>query len=284
MVQGRAIAAEEICQITKLIASHPEWSRSKLSQELCQLWDWRNAKGILKDIACRSLLRKLEQKGYIVQPPRRRKAPQRMREQKNILIPLPFYSQACNLKKSQPLEIEIVKPGTSSGKLFNTLLAHHHYLGYRGSVGEHLAYLIRDGKGAILGCLLFGAAAWRIAPRDKFIGWKEEKRKVNLQLIANNMRFLLLKKVPHLASHLLGKISRRLSRDWQEKYGHPILLLETFVEVGRFAGTCYRAANWKCLGQTQGRSRNDRYSKLKVPIKEVYVYPLVRDFQERLCN
>lgn len=285
IVQGKRITSGEIAQISEMIVAHPEWHRSRLSQELCRLWDWRNGKGILKDMACRSLLRKLESKGYIHLPPRRRTAGSRMRDQKDILnLPLPFYSSASNLPEAKPLKIEIVKAKTSSSKLFASLLAQHHYLGYRGSVGEHLAYLIWDGQGAILGCLLFGAAAWRVAPRDKFIGWVEERRQTNLQLITNNMRFLLLKKIPHLASHVLGRIGRRISRDWQEKYGHPIVLLETFVEVGRFVGTCYRAANWKCLGQTQGRSRNDRYSKLKVPIKQVYVYPLVRDFKEILCT
>jgi hypothetical protein len=208
-----------------------------------------------------------------------------MRDQKDVLLPpLPFYSQSCTLSEAQPVKIEIVKPRTTQGKLFNSLLAHYHYLGYRGSVGEHLPYLIWDKSGDVLGCLLFGAAAWKIAPRDQFIGWNKEQRERNLQLIANNMRFLLLKKIPHLASHLLGKIVRRISEDWQEKYGHPIVMLETFVEVGRFAGTCYRAANWTYVGETKGRSRNDRYSKLEVPVKRIYLYPLVKNFREVLCS
>lgn len=284
IVQGRVVTSKDIAQILELLAGHPEWSQWKLSRELCWLWNWRNGKGILKDIACRSLLRKLESKGQIALPPRRHKPPQRMKDQKNLLIALPLYSQVCNLEEAQPLRIEIVKPKTSQGRLFNTLLAQHHYLGYRGSVGEHLPYLIQDKGGNILGCLLFGAAAWRITPRDKFIGWNEEQRQRNLLLIANNMRFLLLRRIPHLASHLLGKIAQRISKDWEEKYGHPIFLLETFVEVGRFAGTCYQAANWKYLGQSRGLSRNSIGRKPTVPIKHIYVYPLVKDFRKMLCT
>lgn len=283
-IQGRSLGLEDIVRISEMITAHPEWHRSKLSQELCRSWDWRNGKGILKDIACRSLLRKLESKGYIVLPPQRHVPKPRMKGTKDLLLPLPFYSQANDLPEAQPLKIEIVEPKTIKGKLFDTLLVQYHYLGYKGSVGEHLPYLIWDQKENVLGCILFGAAAWRIAPRDQFIGWNEGQRQRNLPLIANNMRFLLLKKIPHLASHLLGKIAQRISRDWEEKYGHPIVLLETFVEVGRFAGTCYRAANWSYVGKTQGRSRNDRYSKLKVPIKGIYLYPLIKDFRKVLCS
>lgn len=285
VVQGRVITSSDIQQISGMIGSHPEWHYSKISQELCRLWDWRNGKGILKDIACRSLLRKLEKRGYITLPPRRRKVSSRMKDQsKSLPLTLPFYSQATNLSEAQPLKIEIARPGTTSGKLFNALLAQCHYLGYRGSVGEHLSYLVWDREGEILGCILFGAAAWSVASRDKFIGWSKEQREGKLQLIANNMRFLLLKRIPHLASHLLGKIVQLVSKDWEDKYGHRIVLLETFVEVGRFAGTCYRAANWIKAGQTQGRSRNDRYNKLIVPVKDIYLYPLVKNFREIVCG
>jgi len=135
-------------------------------------------------------------------------------------------------------------------------------------------------------CLLFGSAAWKIAPRDDFIGWDADTRKANLNLLTNNMRFLILPwvRVPHLASYILGNIARRISSDWLLKYGHPIYLLETFVEQGRFQGTCYQAANWICTGQTRGRSRNDRYATLKVPIKDIYLYPLIKRFREALIH
>jgi hypothetical protein len=149
-----------------------------------------------------------------------------------------------------------------------------------------LKYLVYDRQERLLGCLLYGAAAWRVADRDHFIGWNEQQRHQWLSRIANNMRFLILPgiRVPHLASHLLALISRRISADWQEKYGHPILLLETFVEQQRFAGTCYKAANWIHVGQTTGRTRNHNNGESMVPVKSVWLYPLHRSFQKRLAG
>lgn len=287
IIQGRTVAPEDIEQVLELIAKYPTWSQYKLSVEICRLWNWRNDKGRIKDIACRSLLRKMESKGFIRLPARRRKPVSRMKDQHSAQQYLSFLSDISTkqtLAEVTPLTITIVPPKSADGKLFAALLAEHHYLGYKGSVGEHLAYMVRDCHGGILACLLFGAAAWKVASRDQFVGWQAEQRQRNLKLIANNMRFLLLPKIPHLASHLLGRVARRLSGDWVEKYGHPIVLLETFVEVDRFTGTCYRAANWLRLGQTQGRSRNDVEHKLKVAIKDVLVYPLTMNFREKLCS
>jgi len=134
-------------------------------------------------------------------------------------------------------------------------------------------------------CLLFGSAAWKTAPRDVFIGRDAPTRERNLIYITNNTRFLILPwvKVPHLASHVLSRVSRRLSADWREKYGHPIYLLETFVDRTRFRGVCYRAANWTVVGQTKGRTRNDRRQTIHTTVKDVYVYPLTRDFRRELC-
>lgn len=284
VVQGRVITEKDILQIGEMITNHPDYSRYQLSKELCYLWDWRNQKGTLKDIACRSLLKKLEKKGYIALPPRRPSPPPRMKDHRGMDLPFPPSSQASTLSEAKPLNLEIVKAKTRKARLFAALLAQYHYLGYRGSVGESLPYLIWDKKGDLLGALLFGAAAWKVAPRDKFIGWNEGQRRRNLSLIANNMRFLLLKKIPHLASYLLGKISRQISRDFQEKYGHPLVMLETFVEVGRFGGTCYQAANWIELGQTKGRGRNSLSKKPSLAKKAIYVYPLIKNFREVLCS
>lgn len=210
-----------------------------------------------------------------------------MKDQRCAQMPLSFLSgisSAKTLKAVLPLSLILASPRSEDNKIFAGLLAEHHYLGYKGSVGEHLAYLAKDAQGGILACLLFGAPAWKIAPRDNYIGWQDEQRGKNLKFIANNMRFLLLTKIPHLASHILGKIARRISQDWQEKYGHGLVLLETFVEVDRFKGTCYRAANWLNVGATQGRSRNDRYSKLQVPVKHIYLCLLDKHFREKLCS
>jgi hypothetical protein len=137
-----------------------------------------------------------------------------------------------------------------------------------------------------LACLLFGSAAWKCAPRDEFIGWDTEARRANLRYLTNNMRFLILPwvRVPHLASHILGRVTRRINLDWVRKYGHPLCLLETFVERDCFQGTCYRAANWICVGQTRGRSRNDRDHTLRVPVKDIYLYPLAKGFRDILSQ
>jgi hypothetical protein len=170
--------------------------------------------------------------------------------------------------------------------LFDALLHEHHYLSHRSSVGENLQYLVRDAQGRPLACLLFGASAWQCAARDRYIGWGSAVRAQHLHLIANNTRFLILPwvRVKSLASHVLGRIARRLSQDWQAKYGHPLFLLETFVERDRFAGRAYRAANWVRVGQTKGRTRQDRPdgSWQQAAIKDVYLYPLHRQFRQYL--
>jgi hypothetical protein len=163
-------------------------------------------------------------------------------------------------------------------------LSQFHYLGFGGTVGENLQYVVRDRQGRPLACLVFGAAAWKCQDRDRFLGWSAEQRQRNLGLIANNTRFLILPwvKVPHLASWILSQVSRRLAQDWQAKYGHPILVLETFVERERFGGTAYRAANWWAVGATTGRTRQDRHTCIQAPVKDLYLYALRRDFREGL--
>jgi hypothetical protein len=187
-----------------------------------------------------------------------------------------------------PLEISEVSTaaGTSPRALFENLLHRHHYLSYRSPVGENLQYLVSDRQGRPLACVLFGAAAWQCADRDAYIGWDAATRGQGLPLIANNSRFLIIPwvGVPSLASHLLSRIARRLSGDWQRKYGHPIYLLETFVQRDRFTGCCYRAANWRHVGQTKGRSRQNRPDgrPYRLPVKDVYLYPLHPHFRQRL--
>jgi hypothetical protein len=186
----------------------------------------------------------------------------------------------------RPVQLHVVQPGTDSARRFGTYLTTHHYLGYTGPVGRNLGYWVHDAQGRELACVLWGAAAWRVQARDRFIGWTDAQRQTRLDRVANNSRFLILPwvRVPHLASHVLGRVVRQLRRDWHAKYHQPLDLVETFVERDRFAGTCYRAANWTWVGVTRGRSRQDRDRDLRVPIKHVYVYPLVPDFRDRLCR
>jgi hypothetical protein len=283
-VQGRDLTAEEICWLRRLMESNPDWNRSKLSRHIARQWQWRNEAGQLKDIAARTLLRKLEERGLIVLPPRQRGAPHSRRAKREIepvLHATDRIEQA--LREIGPVRLELVADGASRD-LFAHLVHAYHYLSYSRPVGQNLAYLIRDGEGRPLGCLLFGAAAWKAAARDAYIGWDEAARARHLPEVANNTRFLILPwvRVAHLASHVLGLAARRVSAHWQEKYGHPIHLLETFVERDRFAGTAYLAANWTRLGETTGRSRNDRDRRLEVPVKKVFCYPLHRRFRELL--
>jgi hypothetical protein len=190
------------------------------------------------------------------------------------------------LRDLGPLQVREVSTDAAERIRFAAALAEFHYLGCGGTVGENLQYTVTDKSGRLLACLMLGSAAWKCRSRDEFIGWNPEQKQQRLSLITNNTRFLIVPyvRVPHLASWILGQVLRRLSADWQQKYGHPIVLVETFVEQQRFAGTSYKAANWIRLGSTTGRSRQDRDRTLKVPVKDVYVYPLDRRFRMELSS
>jgi len=280
-LQGREITKDDIELVRWLIEANPSQNRTQLSKELCLLWNWRTANGQIKDMACRTLLLKLEQRGHITLP--RRQTPGR--GSRKVFIPyVPHNTNpvACALSDLGPVQIQSVDAGLLG--LFQCLLSRYHYLGFHSTVGENTKYIVFDHKQNPLACLLFGSAAWKCAPRDEFIGWGDRTRKVNLQFLTNNMRFLILPwvRVPHLASHILGRVARQISSDWMKKYGHPIYLLETFVQQDHFRGICYQAANWIYVGQTKGRSRNDRYATLKVPVKDIFLYPLAEGFREVL--
>ncbi len=292
IIQGRSIKAAELDQVRQLLARHPDWSRWRVSRELAALWDWRNGAGQLKDMAARTLLGKLEQRGWIELPRRRRQTCNRMRQKQRPAVELSL-PQSCvvgPLRILLPLAVQECSGAGQSAvgprALLEVLLQRYHYLSHRGSVGENLQYLVCDAAERPLACVLFGAAAWQCAARDRYVGWKTEVRAQNLHLVANNSRFLILPwvRVPHLASYLLSRIARRVSGDWQAKYGHPIYLLESFVQTDRFAGTAYRAANWVRVGQTKGRTRQDQPDGTwyQAAIKDVYLYPLGRGFRQRL--
>ena len=289
ILQGRSIAATELEQVRHLLAAHPDWSRRRLSCQLATLWDWRTPTGQLKDMAARTLLLKLEQRGWISLPPRRRVPFNRMGHKQRPVTELPLFESPITepLNALLPLTItEVSRPGATQRDLFEVLLHQHHYLSHRGPVGENLQYLVCDCHARPVACVLFGAAAWQCANRDRFVGWDAPTRSQRLHLLTNNTRFLIPAwvRVRHLASYVLSRIARGLSRHWQNKYGHPIYLLETFVERDRFVGTSYQAANWVRVGQTQGRSRQDRADGTwhRVPIKDVYLCPLHPDFRELL--
>jgi phosphoribosyl-ATP pyrophosphohydrolase len=276
------VGKKQIRYIQELIDANPTWHRTKISYEIANRWGWHTANGRPKDISCRDLLRELEKKGKISLPKPLRKsgAPDKVMLLKHNITPI-----LSPLASMLPLCVSVAESGKELG-LFKSLLAQYHYLGFDRTVGENIKYLIYSSSGAELSCLLFGSSAWSCAPRDAFIGWDAKMRRKNLTYTTNNMRFLILPwvKVAHLASHILSLICRRIASDWQSKYGHELYLLETFVEKNRFKGTCYRASGWVCVGSTTGRSRNDRYNRLVVPIKDIYLYPLYKNFREVLCN
>jgi hypothetical protein len=270
--------AVDIEIIHTLLKNNPSWGRTKLSEELCRLWNWRTANGRLKDMACRTLLLKLDRAGIIYLPARKRPSTNGLRNRSLTDVPHDSGAVHCSLQKLLPLNILPVLQTSIELSLFKCLLAKYHYLGFRNTVGENFKYLIKDNQNRPLACLLFGSAAWKCAARDSFIGWDRRTHRTNLGCITNNTRFLILPwvHVPHLASHVLARVAKRICTDWQSKYGHPIYLLETFVDRSRYRGTCYQAANWTLVGQTQGRSRNDCNHTIKTTIKDIYLYPLTR--------
>lgn len=281
-IQGRKLSSDDIEAIRSLIADNPDWHRTRLSKELCAQWEWRTESGLLKDMACRTMLRKLEQKGLVTLPIARHNG---NRQRRIPDVPHDSNLIETNLRSIRPVKLVQVDGRGKTDDLFHCLMDRYHYLGCKGHVGEHMKYLAFDRENHPVACLLFGAAAWKTAPRDRFIGWDRQTRRKNLCLTTNNTRFLILPwiRVPHLASFILGACLRRLRRDWKAKYGHDLLIVETFVDRSRFAGTCYQAANWIKIGQSKGRSRQDRHHKLKVPIKDIYVYPLITDYKKQLC-
>lgn len=284
--RGRRVSAEEIEFIRQLIAAHPGLSRRRLSAKLCLAWNWVQPNGRPRDMVARSLMLELRRAGHIQLPAQRfcppnnaarHQAPRRS----PALAPLP---QECSLATLGPLEIQQVRR-TPAEALFGSLMQEHHYLGYTQPVGEHLKYLVYA-QGQPVAALAWSSAPRHLGPRDRFIGWSAAQRRAQIHLVAYNSRFLILPwvKVSHLASYLLGRVARRIAADWQALYEHPLWLLETFIDPERFAGTCYRAANWTYLGLTTGRGQDDQTNRPNRSRKQLWVYPLRPDFRRRLCG
>jgi hypothetical protein len=280
----RAISDADVSFIRQLIAQHPGASRRQLSQKLCQAWDWVQPNGALRDLVCRGLMLHLHRAGQIELPPVRRFCLNPLAQrQKPALVPVETAPLCAPLDQIQPLEFRQVRR-TPDEDRFNSLLEQHHYLRYVQPVGEHLKFLVYAQQRPIA-CLAWSSAPRHLASRDRFIGWSAETRGQNLRFLAYNLRFLILPwiHVPHLASHILACMARRLSSQWQQVYGHPVYFLETFIDPARFRGTCYRAANWILLGSTTGRGKDDiHHQGPNRPIKQVWGYPLHADFRRRL--
>ena len=281
----RVITDEDLVFIRNLIAEHPGASRLSLSKKLCEAWNWVQPNGALRDMVCRGMMLMLHRAGLIELPPVRWVTRNPMVERNRpVLVNVDQTALRMSFADLGPLEVRQVRR-TPEEALFNSLLQQHHYLGYKQPVGEHLKYLVYA-QGRPVACVAWSSAPRHLGSRDRFIGWDKHARLHNIALLAYNTRFLILPwvTVPHLASHILGRMARTLSVDWQRLYAHPIYYLETFIDPQRFQGTCYRAANWAVLGMTTGRGKDDLTHQANRSIKQVLGYPLVKDFRQRLSQ
>jgi hypothetical protein len=283
--RGRSVTRDDVHQIRELIAAHPEQSRRALSETLCSAWDWRQANGASRAMVCRGLMLALWRAGHIELPAVRRRPPNplcvRARPPPARVDTAPLRGR---LRELGPLTFVQVRR-TSSEALFNSLMQAHHYLGYAQPVGEHLKFMVYAAARPVA-LIAWSSAPRHLGPRDRFIGWRPEVRRQNITGIAYNTRFLILPwvEVEHLASHLLGRMTRVLSEAWQQVYGHPVYFAETFIDRSRYRGTCYRAANWQYLGQTQGRGKDDLTHRANRTLKDILGLPLRPDFRERLLQ
>ena len=281
--RGRQIRAADAAFLRELIAAHPGLSRRQLSVKVCQAWHWVQPNGQLRDMVCRGLMLALHRAGHIELPAKRQSPPNNALTHRRVMAVPPYDTTPIegSLASLGPLEIRLVRRAEGED-LFAHLLNAFHYLGYSRPVGEHLKYLVLAGARPIA-CLAWNSGPLQLKLRDALVGAPRQAYAHNLHLIAYNSRYLLAPwlKVPHLASHLLARITRRISADWQQLYAHPLWLLESFVDVERFKGTCYRAANWQCLGRSLGQGTKSTPGQ-KTSIKALWAYPLSRNFRQHL--
>jgi hypothetical protein len=265
-----------------MISDHWASGRSAISRLLCEHWDWRQPNGQPKEMACRALLLALEARGALELPPRQKESFRAPRRTDRQVFPVDTSPLEGTVSEFRSLTIKMVRQTPDEG-LWDYLVDTYHYLGRPWIVGSYLKHLVYlDGR--LVACLGWGSAAWKVGCRDTFIGWDAEARKANLHKVVNNVRFLILPwvRVEHLASKVLASNLRVLASDWQRFYSHEITLAETFVDTERYQGTCYKAANWTRIGETKGRGKYDREYRFAASVKAVYLYPLIKDFRERL--
>ena len=287
---GRTFTAADIATIRRLISEHPQANRCQLSKLVCEALAWRQRDGQLKAMRCRVVMLRMHEQGLICLPKplgtlwRAAGGPTLRQVDPDIEPQSPITQPVHELL---PLQVQrIVAKDQLASRRCNSFILRYHYLGFQQTPGANLRYRITAADGRELAYIIWASAAWKTAPRDRWIGWSDEQRRERLHLIVNNTRFLILPWVrsPNLASHLLALFLRRVPDDWQEQFGYRPVLAETFVDTTRYTGHCYRAANWTNLGQTTGRSKWDRYSTLEVPKKDVWVYPLRKNPQKVLCE
>jgi hypothetical protein len=279
---GRDFTLGQIDLIRELLTV-PKMNRARLSREVCERLGWRRDNGALKDMSCRVALLRMHTDGLISLPPPRNPKPVTYRSYPHLeqAVLEPVIIPSIDLAT---LTVDPVLTRADS-RLWNTYIEHHHYLGHQLMPGAQMRYFVRA-AGHIIAALGFGASAWKVKPRDQLIGWTAQQRQRNLHLVVNNARFLILPwiRCKNLASRILALISKRLPDDWHARYAYRPVLLETFVEKPRFTGTCYKAANWQRLGDTQGRGKLDTLHRHDQPIKSIWIYPLTRHFKRQLCS
>jgi hypothetical protein len=285
--RGRAVTQADLQSIREMIATHPGESRRRLSKRLCEAWNWRQSNGALRDMVCRGLMLALSRAGHIELPPiRRRRSPPnplvaRRRPQPVEVDRTPLQGDLCKLG---PLTFCQVRR-TPQEACFNGLLESHHYLGYTQPVGEQLKFMVYAGTRPVA-LFAWSSAARHLGPRDRYLGWSPQLRQRNIRFVAYNTRYLIPPwvQVPHLASHLLARMTCLLPKEWEKVYGHPVYFAETFVDTTRHRGTCYRAANWIFLGRTQGRGKDDLTHRPNRTLKDVLGLPLIDNFREQLLS
>jgi hypothetical protein len=285
---GRSFSAAELALIRQAAHDYAPLGLTEIARTICEWLDWKRPTGRLKNHECRQLLERLQQQGVLTLPELRSSGP---RGPRTIAIDAfsdpqrPIHATVANLK---PLRLTLLDSATDSGNsgLWSQFIQRYHYLGYRVPVGAHLRYFVHSAEGQILACLLWTSPAWKMKVRDQWIGWSTQQRARNLQYVVNHSRFLILPwvRVNGLASTILSLSARQLPEHWRQHYGYTPLLFETLVDASRFNGTCYRAANWIPLGLTAGRGRMDRHHQANQATKLLFIFPLNRNVQQRLCD
>lgn len=285
---GHTLTEGELDLIRQITREFRHLALTELAATVCELLEWRRPNGGIKSRECYLFLRELHRRGWLpwLPPPlpRQRRATRVAPAAQPVASPVLL---AGPLHQYQPIRLELID-NAEQRCLFRQYLEQHHYLGYRAPYGAQLRYWVRAAQPELppLAAMLFTSAAWRMAPRDRYIGWSEAARRINLARIVNHSRFLILPwtRIPHLASHVLGRAAQQLPSDWRARYGVEPLLLETLVDQARYRGVCYRAANWIEVGLTQGRGRMDRSHLASVTPKWIFLYPLHRHWRQRLCG
>ncbi len=282
---GRDFSAQDIQTIKDLMAQDPTLKRSPLSRKLCALWNWVKPNGELKDMTCRVALLRMQADGlFTLAPSIHRSSTRRPAHFPATQASDPQTPINAPVHELGALTLRIVD-GKAQSRLWSEYIARYHYLGYTPLSGSQLRYNVFAGE-QLVACISFGASAWKLKERERFIGWQEHQRQKNLQLVVNNARFLILPWIRSLglASKILSRVARQLPQDWFERYGFRPVLFETFVEFERHKGTCYKAANWIHVGRTAGRGKKSSSHLQLIPVKDIWLYPLRRDYAEILCR